>query len=389
MEFTDNQNIELLKVLSARPLVSAVDSETLFVEPDEVKKIQLAIETNENVLIIGERGGGKTSLINHIYNIYNNTKEDRKIVPIRFNALLIGDFTTTNFLKALMDNIFDSIMNFRTKGEKLWSILEKTMGASNKDYSSFPIALEGNIRYGEKNADFEVLTNRLERIVHTLRNRKVEIFVLLDDTDKFHPNIVWNTFRGIRDMLWDLRVSFILTSLPDQVSELTRPPLDQFFPYWIKLKPFDEKMTKELLDKRNKYAHTQIRLNDDTLKQIVTQTRGNPRTILSMMKNIIESGKYGNPITTDDIERLGLPYSFDLSKIKRDTINYLAANPNVSASDEDFIEKMNLTRNRIVQILHELQEKGLIGSKKEGKKIVYFITKKGIIDKIKSEEKNS
>ena len=148
-------------------------------------------------------------------------------------------------------------------------------------------------------------------------------------------------------------------------------------------------MTKELLDKRNRYAHTKIKLNDDALKQIVTQTQGNPRTILSMMKNIIESGKYKNPIITDDIDGLALPYSLELSKIERAIINYLSEHPNVSASDENFIIEIGLTRNRIVQILHKLQKQGVVGSKKEGKKVFYFITKKGILDKIKSEEENS
>ena len=229
MEFTDKHDIELLKVLSARPLVSPVDSETLFVAPDEIRKIQLAIETNENVLIIGERGAGKTSLINHIYNIYNNTKEERKIVPVRFNMMLIDELSPSKFLEILIDNIFDSITKFRNKGEKLLNALDKVMGNVNKDYETFPIVLEGRIRYGRKNADFDLLIDRLENIVRTLKKRNVEIFVLIDDTDKLHPDIIWKTFRGMRDMLWDLRISFILTSLPDQVSELTKPPLDQFF----------------------------------------------------------------------------------------------------------------------------------------------------------------
>ena len=389
MELTDKQNVELLRIFSPRPLQSMGDDESFFVNVDEIQKIHLAIETNENALIIGERGSGKTSLLNHLKYEYTNSEKDKQIIPVQLNLLRIENFNQTTFLETLINNIFDSAIKFRTKGEKIRSILEKLGPSGNVDENirSFPITIEGNISYGRKEVDYESLVERLERLVHALQNRNIQIFIIIDDGDKIHSELIWNVFRGLRDTLWDLKVSLVLSILPDQVSEITKPPLDQFFSYWIKMKPYGQMKTHDLISKRVKFAKQKIELSDDALARIVQDTKGNPRSIISMMKRIFESKRKTNEITEKIVEELGTPYQLELNNIESSVINYLVHNPHVSASSEDFSESLGVTRSRLAQILYELKQKGLITSEKDGRRMKYYITNKGIYKRAKMDEK--
>ena len=271
MELTDKQNIDLLRVFSPRPLLSMVDDESFFVSVDEIQKIHRAIKTNENALIIGERGSGKTSLLNHLNYQYTESKKDKQNMPVQLNLLRIESFNQTTFLETLIDNIFDSAMKFRTAGEKFRRALEKSgvIYNLNENMRSFPITLKGNIMYGRKNASYETLVERLERLVHSLRDRNIQIFVMIDDGDKINSELIWGVFRKLRDTLWDLRVTLVMSVLPEQVAEITKPPLDQFFQYQIKVKHYDQMKALELITKRAKFAKQKIEFEKDALARLV------------------------------------------------------------------------------------------------------------------------
>ena len=380
MELTDKQNIDLLRVFSPRPLLSMVDDESFFVSVDEIQKIHRAIKTNENALIIGERGSGKTSLLNHLNYQYTESKKDKQNMPVQLNLLRIESFNQTTFLETLIDNIFDSAMKFRTAGEKFRRALEKSgvIYNLNENMRSFPITLKGNIMYGRKNASYETLVERLERLVHSLRDRNIQIFVMIDDGDKINSELIWGVFRKLRDTLWDLRVTLVMSVLPEQVAEITKPPLDQFFQYQIKVKHYDQMKALELITKRAKFAKQKIEFEKDALARLVADTKGNPRSIITVTKRVLESTKENNKITENMIGELDLPYSSELSNIERSVINYLIHNPHVSASSEDFSKNLGVTRSRLAQILNELRERKLIKSAKEGRKEKYYVTNRGL-----------
>lgn len=379
MKLTDKQKIGLLRVFSPRPLQSLVDDEAFFVSVAEIQKIHLAVRTNENALLIGERGSGKTSLLNHLVYEYTNSKKDSQTVPVQLNLLQIENFTQTTFLEKLVSNIFDSVIKFRTKGEKIRHTLEKLgfVIPPDENMKSFSITLEGNVSYGRKEVDYEFLVERLEKVVHTLQERNIQIFVIIDDVDKINSKLIWNVFRVLRDTLWDLRVSLIMSVLPEQVSEITKPPLDQFFMYRIKMKPYDQMKARELIAKRAKFAKQRLELEEGALARLVTDTKGNPRSLMSEMKRILESAKETSKITEAMMAEIESSYLPELSSIERSVINYLVHNPHVSASSEDFSRSLGVTRSRLSQILNELREKGLIQSTKEGRRTKYHITVKG------------
>lgn len=377
MELTDKHNIELLRIFSPRPLQSMGDDEAFFVNIVEIQKIRLAVETNENALIIGERGSGKTSLLNHLYYEYVNSKKDKQnTIPVQLNLLQIKNLDQTTFLETLVDNIFDAVMKFRTISEKIKSVLEAGFISTSlkEDMKSFPITLEGNITYGRKKADYATLVERLVELIHTLQDRDIQIFIIIDDGDKCNSKLIWGMFRGLRDILWDLKVSLIMSVLPEQVSEITKPPLDQFFQYQIKMKPYDQMKTSELIRKRARFAKQKMILEEAALERLVADAKGNPRSIISIMKRVLESVKEAEEITEEIIEMAESPYASELNSIERSVVNYLVHNSHVSASSEDFSKNLGVTRSRLAQILNGLRKKGLIKSAKDGRKEKYYVT---------------
>ncbi|MHB8546551.1 MAG: AAA family ATPase [Nitrosotalea sp.] len=374
---TDDWKLDVLRSFSPRPLMSLEDDRNYFTKYEEIEKIIRAVEIGENVLIIGDRGSGKTSLLNHMLYHYFNTKATEQVIPVRFSALSIEELNQKNLVRSLIRNIVDSIFKIKSTSERIKVILNKMIDSSPTtlpDLAKLDNMLQTNTDTARD--DFEALTERLSELVLSIRKKEINFFVMIDDLDKFPADKVWHTFRSIRDILWELHFSLIITALPDQVSEITKPPLDQFFPYWIKIPSFDMEYTKSLIEKR--FNKSQVTISNDALEAIVNRTKGNPRSIIAIMKNVIESNDFSSQITLDNINNLGLPYSIRLSDIQRAVINYLAENPNTSASTKNFIARIGVTRSRLSQILNDLRKDDLIGSKKVGRSTYYFITRKGI-----------
>ena len=372
MELTDKHNIALLRVFSPRPLQSVGDDKAFFVAANGTEKANLAIETYENALIVGDRGSGKTSLLNHLRYEYSSLEKNNSNIPVQLNLSRVKNFNQTAFLKTLIYSIVDSTMKCHAKNK---NTLKEIIRVTNVDTRFLQKIPEGSISNDNKKNDvsFEILAEQLQELVSKLQNQNVRIFIIADDGDKTNPGLIWDMFRGIRDILWNLKTPIILSILPEQVSVLTKPPLDQFFTYQVKMKPFDQDKTEELILKRIKFARQKISLEKDVLARLLNDTGGNPRNIISIMKRVFESTTKTNKITEKMIDGLNLPYSSELNGIESHIVSYLVHNPYTSASSEDFSDSVGVTRSRIAQILNGLKEKNLIESKKEGKKVKYFV----------------
>lgn len=386
---SDNRMIALLRAFSPRPLLSLEDTRKFFVEFQELQKIRLAIETHENALVIGERGSGKTSTFNYLYYYFMDEKSTEPIIPVHFSVLTLNEFNQTNFLRALINHIVNAAVKYQTSSEKFRNVMMKLFLSpeARTKIVRTPLPADLELRYGiQRKDDFESLSDTLVALIEDLHKKDVQLFIMLDDTDKISSEIIWSTFRGMRDLLWELKTSIIISALPEQVSEMTKPPLDQFFPYWIKMTSFGVNLAKKLIEKRLEYANSNITIDDKALQHIVEKTKGNPRSIIGMAKNLFETNEPTNKFTLEQVDNLDLPYSSAMNDMERAVINYLAHNLFASASSKEFEESMAVTRSRLAQILNELKNKGLIDSRKEGRKMKYFITDKGLLKRTSTEK---
>lgn len=367
---TVNNNLDKIQLLtrfSSRPLTSYEEDKNYFVPfEEETKKIILAIETYENAIIIGDRGSGKTSLLNHIsYKL----ADDPKIIIIQLSSLSLSQFDQITLLHRIIRELRERTRSLRSKSAKVLDGIFTAMGTTPDRIDREKVLEEENDPY--------VLLRRLNVVMAELRKNQIKVCFSLDDTDKIDSKLVWQTFRSMRDEIWKLKISIIMTLLPSQVSEVTRPPLDHFFHYWIKISSFEISSIKKLIEKRMQAINLKVPIDDDALTEILNRADGNPRNILEILKKLFETGST-NKITRNEINNLGLIFTNKLPSIEKDVSNYLLQHPYTSASSQDFVKQIGVSRSRLAQILNKLKKEGLIGSKQDGRMTSYYITQRGL-----------
>lgn len=358
---TNDQRIKILRALSPRPLMSLEEDRKFFINcKDEIAKILLAIETYENAIVIGERGSGKTSFLNHVYH---QILKDKKTLVIRFNILEIAEFNQINFLTGVFNEIVSN--RYISNKIKLKNTLIKMHKFDQKQLQDY--------EYEPQKDDFYVALDRFSTLINFLKKDGIDVCIILDNTDKIDSTLIWNAFRGIRDTLWKLKVPIVLTALPNQVKKIIKIPLDHFFPYLIELKPIDSEGTYNLIQKRLDHSNFKVK-TQEIVEEVSRRASGNPRNIIEIFKHLFEELEIKNSINKKQLESLGVLYSRKLPDIERAICNYLIRNPKTSASSQDFISTIGVTRSRLAQILNKLKKRGIIGSKKEGRIVTYFLT---------------
>jgi len=335
---------------------------------EETAQVLLAIETYENAIVIGGRGSGKTSFLNHIYN---RISKNKKTLVVRFNTLKVEEFNQTNFLVGIFDEITANADRYVSNKVKLKNVLTKMFEPNQKRLQ--------NYKYEIQKDDFYVALDRFLELVDFLKRDGVDICIILDDTDKMDSNEIWNTFRRIRDPLWRLKVPILMAVLPDQIKEITKVPLDHFFPYLIKLKPLDSNTASDLIQKRLRHSNFKVKIHK-VIDEIARRADGNPRNVIEMFKHLFEELEIKDAINKDQLKSLGMLYSRRLPDIERAICNYLIRNPETSASSQDFALAIGVTRSRLAQLLNKLKRQGIVGNKKEGRTVKYFLTSQGIED---------
>ncbi len=372
MSSTVNSNsnkIELLRAFSSRPILTHEEDKKLFTSFEKnIESIILAIDTFENALIVGDHGSGKSSLLNHISH---KLTDDENTLLIKLSALNLENFNQQNFLKHVIEILREESKQYRSKSGKLLDGFIRTMGDKRMQD-------ELEERRAKEYSDLSKLQTKFITMVEHLKENQIKICIIVDDIDKIDSNLVWLTFRNIRDQIWKLKISIILTVLPNQVSEITKSPLDHFFSYWVKISAFDFKSTKELVQHRLDYAHSNIKIDDEAIEETLRRTGGNPRDILDVFRRVFESGKTSSVISRQDIEQVSIIFSNKLPSLEKDIFNYLVHNPDSSSSSTDFAKKMRVSRSRIAQILSKLRKDGYIISHKQGKVVRYSVTDSGL-----------
>ncbi|MEK7175309.1 MAG: ATP-binding protein, partial [Patescibacteria group bacterium] len=216
-------------------------------------------------MIIGEQGSGKSSLLNHILYKLN---DDENTLLIKLSALNLENFNQQNFLKHVVEILREESKQYRSKSGKLLDGFLRTMTDKS-------IQDELEERRAKEYSDISKLQTRFITMVEHLKKNQIKICIIVDDIDKIDSNLVWLTFRNIRDQIWKLKISIILTALSNQVSEITKSQLDHFFSHWIKISPFNFKSTRELVQRRLDYAHSDIKVTDDAVEETLRRTGGN------------------------------------------------------------------------------------------------------------------
>ncbi len=318
--------------LSQRPLTGSDLDRALFVNrDDELEHLERAAHLSFNVLLLGERGSGLTSLLQqHL----------RRLEELEIPAFYVAG-TSAETLEEIVDAIRIGLIGRRP-------IVRKTVPT---DPLQWPFQKEVTVA-----GDPDVL-GPLRRI--TIDDTSLYPIVLLDDVRD--PTLVHHLFGRLRDEMWRLPFRWVVSGYRSRRRAYLEPPADSFFDTEIVLAPLNDDTSTELLTKRLETA-----ANDDAqsvqrvraqLEQIVERGAGNPRGLLDAARQAVLRAPEQLAETDEAVAAARALGATELA-----IVEHLVAHGPVSASDADLLAILDLSRARVTQVLRNLEDEGLVTS---------------------------
>lgn len=286
------------QALGSRPLLAIRSDKPLFV--DRVKeraRIASALGYGWNVLVVGERGSGKTSLVRQLW-----LQE-----PMHRDVVFVSAAGTNG----------DPVEVLR----RVVAELDRPMASEPGDLAALLAALPPT---GEPDKPVVVLDDVTGPLGHTL-------------------------FGTLRDDLWEVGVQWLAVTDDVQAGVLLQPPANAFFEAVVHLGPMSPSELEELV--RLRLQDREEDLPPGVMKAL-SVAAGNPRRALGEVRQILLTGDAGHRDRESVLAELGRPAHMLY-------VELLDLGP-VSASDQDLQERMGWTRPRLVQVLNELERAGLV-----------------------------
>ncbi|HEV8565383.1 MAG TPA: AAA family ATPase [Actinomycetota bacterium] len=305
--------------LSGRPLLDTKTDHELFADRgSELERLLTSVDRGLNVLVVGERGSGKTTLLRQLaYELRQHSPDN---LPAFVEGRLSEDVRT-----------FLDLVRYRL-GLKPPSKVEATLALMTQR-----AALDDTLE--------------LPRMVGSLREATSggRRAVLVDELPV--GSIGQTLFGRLRDELWQLPLTWVVAVSENEAGPLRSPPADAFFDFVIRLEPLSRDAQRAILEARAGPSGNRIASQID---------EGNPRRLLALAREALEGGAQ-----PPDLVRALNRRDAEVSKLGRAASMLMAELESLgptSASDERLLSRLGWTRTRAVQVLRQLEEKGLVTS---------------------------
>ena len=290
-----------------RPLLNTSADQRLFVDDDSRSRAVAAAEKNRNVLISGEPGSGKSSVL---YRMLDRARQEGRPV------LMLGARPVSGS-RALTDALVE------LAAEEGW------IPEADPPAISDPLGAARQIR--------------------RLREAPDHALILVDDLT---AEQALTLFGQLRDELWQTPVKFTVAVRPDVAQALAAPPADVFFDQRVLLKPFDAGKVNDLLRRRNEAGESTLLAVFDSDVELL------PRAAVALAEEEGPDGRY-DPTRQAELLRIaekvaGRPGGMLVAE--------LWGREGVSASDVELQQSLGLTRSRLTELLRTLTAAGVLVS---------------------------
>jgi energy-coupling factor transporter ATP-binding protein EcfA2 len=312
--------------LSGRPLLDTKPDQALFAGRDaELDRLLTRVERGLNVLLLGERGSGKTTLLRSL--AYELRQKSPDTSPAFVEGPLAEDVRT--FIYLVRHRLGLSTATGPTPMEALLSSASLTRRTNALgDTLALPNLVAGLREAAPNDGRRVVLVDELpsEAVAQTL-------------------------FGRLRDELWQLPLTWVVAVRPSAAGVLQQPPADAFFDVVMRLEPLSKDAQRAILGARGGVQGQRLASKVD---------EGNPRRLLALAREALEGGADPSELVgalarrDAEVSKLGRPASMLMAELE-------SLGPS-SASDERLLSRLGWTRSRAVQVLRELEDKGLVTS---------------------------
>lgn len=306
--------------LSQRPLTGSKADGRLFVGRDaELRRLERAAQLDFNVLALGERGIGLTSLMRQ----HQRRMEDAGRPCFYLSGTKIKS----------SEQVFEAIQTSGMVRDDTLSSVRKALGLLQTD------------------SVFHELVRKI--------NRKAGNVPLVFLDDMRDPKLTHQMFGRYRDEMWELPCRWVVCGLTRHRSEYLTPPADAFFEAEIAIGPMDDSVAGDLLEARLATAKGEdarsVELIRSDYEQIIREGGGNPRQILASARDTLLRG-VGETASREHSQQ----QATKLGETEGRVWQYLLTHGPASASDEELLDNYGITRARAAQVLGRLEEAGLV-----------------------------
>jgi energy-coupling factor transporter ATP-binding protein EcfA2 len=298
--------------LSGRPLRDTRRDRELFVDREaEIQAIRAALGHGGNVLVLGARGSGKSSLLHYVGHLLE-VEDARPLVAVD------GRTATT--------------------AQEFLALLGERLNVVSSQDAPWP------------RTETQTLLGALAQMRAALPDE--ETIVLVDEMPS--AEAARTLFGRLRDELWELPLTWCVTADIRDRGAYTEPPADAFWRKILELPPLTPAQSEELLRRRLEGDQP----SSDVLEWIVENAGGNPRRLLSLAHDVVVDGSDPSELMTKQRERSAKVEQ--LSEPARRLLAELEAGGPASPSDEGLRQRLGWSRARASQVFGELLEHGLV-----------------------------
>ena len=307
-----------------RPLLNTAADQRLFVADESRRRALAETEKSRNLLIRGEPGSGKSSLM---YRALSQAHAQHRPALLLSGRLAEDSRSLADLLLAL-------------------AVEEEWLPDAPRPDSNDPLGPARQLR--------------------RLREAPDGSLVLADDLTIEQARSLFGQFR---DELWQTPVNFVAAVRPEVGQVLSQPPADAFFDQHFTLKPLGGEAAAELLRRR-------AEAGESTLISFEPQAALQPRALVALAAEEAPSGRY-DPARQDELLRLAEEAA---GRSGAALLAELWGRDGVSASDPDLQRTLGVTRNRLTELLRTLADHGVLTSyvePREGKlgrpRVIYTV----------------
>ena len=202
----------------------------------------------------------------------------------------------------------------------------------------------------------------------------VHLIVIVDDLT---ADVRYQLFGRSRDELWELPIQWVVAG----TDPFLDPPADAFFESIVELGLFDTDVVDALLLRRAESgtADDQSVLRELAMPIAKAVAPCTPRRALSVAGDVLKSDDPGG--VSEWLHSMSLNQKW-LSESGRRVLSALTIYGPTHAGDERLLAEVGVSRNRVVQILGELEAEGLVAAKRVGRRKVFLSFSKPVIPQV-------
>ncbi len=319
-----------------QPLAQSRSDQRRFVDRDEeTRSIIAAVKASQPVLVLGGRGSGRTSLLNHVAWLLAHDETPRDSV------LISGELARDP--AQLLGVLVARIGRLAAPGGSRARWLEDLQALSMPD-GPFGTVVQPAI-----------LMELIDLLGERLAELERPVCLMIDEV---LPAVAHGVFGTLRNELWALPGASWIVAGESAAGPLYRePPADAFFAHTVVLAPLSDADARKLL-----HAHIP-NLGEPDVEKVLAAGDGNPRRLLRTAADI-QAGIPPNEAPTHEMVEKATSLAGPLAGR---LVEYLSEHGAASASDESMLRQIGASRQRASQLMHQLHSAGLLQTVEQAK----------------------